>query len=479
MSALLRRPPAGVFAGVLLISLALLPAANYSIDGDSMLAVSRSLALDQSLTVSCDVGYPGRGGDCYSNWYPLLSVLMVPFVLIGHVVAAAAGVRAAAGEEAVALVVPALATAGAAALTTALARSMGASVRASVLAACTFAFATETLCYTRTLFAETLGAFVVTLTVWGFVGDGRRRRLVGLPAIVLVVLTKPQLLLVGPAVGLAVAVSRRKVVPLAEALAATFAGGALFLLYNLLRFESLTDFGGASRTVSLASGGDAPSWLERVGLLTISPRQGLFLFSPVVAVGVVLLWRHRRDSVVLACAGGALAVFAVYLSMPYGNAWGTRYLVPLLPLVCAPLALARGRTARVAVALAAVGFVIQLPTTVAYYQRYYRDSPSKSLQTWSVSNSQLWRIWPAAYRELRDASRSDLAAVINADAGGTSRSDTLVSTVALWFWVLPVAGIPWPAGLFVALLLIGAGVRVLVRTSRGPPARPAAASQLE
>ncbi len=471
MKQVVSRPPVAVFLGVLLISLALLPPANYGVDGESMLAVSRSLAFDHSFAIACGgLGAAGRGGSCYSIWYPLLSIVMIPFVAAGRLLAGAAGIPNAAGEEAVALLVPALATAGAAALTADLARSMGASTRAAVLAAAAFAFATEVLAYTRTLFAETLGAFFVALTVWGFTGDARRRRLVGLPAIALVVLTKPQLLLVGPAIGLAATLSRRSARPIAEALAAALVGGVVFLGYNLLRFGDPTQFGGPARQIAgVADRGPVSSVVYNAGLLTISPNHGLFVYSPVAVIGVLMLWRHRRNPVVLACAGGALGVFALYLLQPFANSWGTRYLVPALPLICAPLALAQGRPARVAVALAVVGLVIQLPTTVAYYQRYARDNGPISQRSWTLSGSQLWRIWPTAYREIRDASRTDPATFLAGNTVGKA-DNTLFETVALWFWVLPVAGIPWEAGLVVALLLLAAGIAVLVRAARGPPA---------
>lgn len=471
MKQVVARPPVGVFLGVLLISLALLPPANYGVDGESMLAVSRSLAFDQTFAITCEnLSVAGRGGACYSPWYPMLSLLMVPFVVVGRLLAELGGIQVAAGEEAMALLVPALATAGAAALVTDLARSMGASIRGAVLAACAFAFGTEVIAYTRTLFAETLGAFFTTLVVWGFVGDARRRRLIGLPAIGFLVLTKPQLLLVGPAIGLAITLSRRSLLPLAEALVATFAGSATYLAYNLLRFGQLTDFGGPGRQIVGADDrGPIASLFYNIGVLTISPTHGLFLFSPVAAVGVLLLWRHRRSPTAFACAGGTLAVFAFYVLQPFGNSWGTRYLVPALPLICVPLARAHGRTLRVAVALATLGLVIQLPTTVSYFERINRDNRGERVRTWSVSDSQLWRIWPAAFRQLRDASRTDPSSYLNPNRV-ESADGTLLQTVALWFWVLPVAGIPWQAGLVVALLLLATGIAVLVRAARGPPA---------
>lgn len=284
----------------------------------------------------------------------------------------------------------------------------------------------------------------------------------------LVILAKPQLLLVGPALGLAVAYGRRSVVPLVQALGATFVGGSLFLLYNLLRFESLTDFGGVTRTVGVRKGRGGIAVLPHdVAQLLVSPRSGFLLFSPVAVIGIALLWRHRRQPVVLACAAAALAIASFYLLLPFGGGWASRYLVPTLPLICAPLALATGRTARAAVVLVAVGFVIQLPTTVTYYEGYYSDNPG-SFKCWRVADSQLWRVWGSSYRQFAAASRTDPGELLRANRLG-SRDATNLKTVALWFWVLPVAGIPWQAGLVAALAMIAAGIAVLVRAARGPP----------
>jgi hypothetical protein len=476
------RLPLAIFGGVLLIALALMPPADYGVDGESMLEVSRSLAFRGSFAVPCDatgLGIRGSGGACYSQWYPLLSIAMVPFVLLGGALATVGGVPSSAGEELAALVVPALATAGAAAFTAALALELGADRRRAVFAAVALVFGTEVLTYTRTLFAETLGALCVAAAAWGLLGTTRKRRAVGMVAVVLAILAKPQLVLVGPAIGLALALHGRSLWPLVRAGGATLAGGLIYLAYNKLRFATGTDFGDSSRQVSddrLTPG----ALLEGLGVLTISPRQGVFVYSPVLAVAVWSLWRHRRSRLAMACLGGAVGVLAFYLSNPFSGNWASRFLVPALPLVCVGLGVLRPRAMRVAVVLAVVGFVIQLPTTVAYYQRYYRDarlriSPAESDRrniNWSLVETPLWRMWPAAYDELREASRTDPRLLVESrDERGPN--DSLLKTVALWWWLLPVAGIPWALGLLLSVLVIGAGTLVLVRAARGPPPAPA------
>lgn len=477
--ALVRSVPLAVFAGVLLIALALMPPADYGVDGESMLETGRSLAFNGSFAVPCDsgLGLPGSGGACYSQWYPLLSIVLVPFVLVGRVLAGLGGVPNAAGEELVALAAPAFATAGAAAFTAALALELGADRRRAIFAAVALAFGTEVLTYTRTLFAEPLGALCVAAAVWGLLGRSRGRLAVGMAAVVLAILAKPQLVLVGPGIGLALALRDRSLWPLVRAGTATLAGGLLYLVYNKLRFSTGTEFGDSSREIS--SDRLAPlALLEGLGVLTISPREGVFLFSPVLAVGVWSLWLHRGHRAAAACLGAALAILAFYATNPYSGGWASRFLVPAAPLVCVGLGVLRPRAMRVAVALTVVGFLIQLPTVVAYYDRYHRDvalrvaaeraKGHRDTLTWNFGESQIIRMWPIAIDELRDAARTDPRVLVD-DPDEQGPNDSLLKTVALWWWLLPVAGVPWIVGLLLSLVVITAGVLVLVRAARGPP----------
>lgn len=179
------RNPAGtlvrVLAGMALVLLALSPPLNYASDGSSMLAVTEGLLDHGSFAISCgDPGaVHGAGGACFSNFYLLESLLLVPFVALGRGLGTLLGAPTRYTGAAAALALPALCTAGAATLTVAMARERGAGRRGAVLAGAAFALGTEALTYARTLFAESLGALAVALAAWGSSGASPRRRALG------------------------------------------------------------------------------------------------------------------------------------------------------------------------------------------------------------------------------------------------------------------------------------------------------------
>src|SRR6266478_7670362 len=77
--------------GFALVFTALLPPGIYSVDGNAMLAVSESLVTHRGFTVPESLGVPGVGERVYSHWYPLLSILAVPFVYAALLASRVAG----------------------------------------------------------------------------------------------------------------------------------------------------------------------------------------------------------------------------------------------------------------------------------------------------------------------------------------------------------------------------------------------------
>ena len=461
-------------AGVVLVGLAILPPGSYSIDGRAMLAVSDSLITHGSFSVPCEIGTPGRGGACFSAWYPLLSIAMLPFTAIGRGVAALAGIAPRPVETVVALLVPVLASAGAAGFTARMAREAGASARAAVAAGLGLFLGTELLTYSRTLFAEPLAAFLVAMAAWGLLGTGRRR-VAGHVAIALGILAKPQMALVGLGIAAGLAVRDRDLRPLARAGLATAAGLAVYLVYNYLRFGDLLDFRGPASSFSEAVGDFGGRRVDPLPLravrglavLLVSPQNGLLLYSPLALLGAAALLRRCRHSrTAAACLGGALAVLAAYILLPYGGGWGTRYLVPALPLAAVGVALLRGRLARIAVGLACLTLVSQLPNLVAFYQRNYRESAPQAraegrivpaYDAWNP-RPQLVGVWPSAVHQLRDAADTSPEALLTSSGSPTDNQEDLLRTVALWWWMLPAVGIPAWLGAGFSVLLAVAGL---------------------
>ena len=439
--------------GLSIIYLVLIPPYLSSIDANSMFAVSESLVVDLDASVPCEVSgsdVVGSGGECYSAWYPLISFLAVPLVLLGRIAGTILGIEESYVAMEFALVVPALAAAGAATASAAIALKLGASRRGAVLAALAAGFGTEMLTHARYFFAETTAAFLVALAVWGLTDVGRRRG-IALLALGLVVLAKPPLIVIGPALGAALAVQSRDWRKFIAPASASGLGAATYLLYNWLRFEDPTEFGGGDRF-------DVGNYFsfdlfKILGLLLISPGKGLLWFSPVAVLGAIVLWRHRKSETGLLCIAGALGVLAIYIGHPYGGwDWGGRFLVPAIPLLCAALGTLRGRFAAAAVVLVAFAAAMQIPTNVAFYERAYAEAREESVyleyERWTPSGSPLLRMWPAMVNQLQAARESDVDKIEEAGTPSESVIDRpLFKVVALWWWMLPAVGVPWLFGL--------------------------------
>lgn len=484
-----RRPLLAVFFGFALIELALLPPGIKTIDEHSMYAVANSLVTGDGFTVPCDPSaIPGRDG-CYSPWYPLLSVLTVPFAALAHLIGSVTDASPVRIGHALGPAVAGLSAAGAATFTTGIARRLGAAWPVAVLTGVAFAFGTEGLTYARSFYAETLCALLAAGAVYLLAPGGEpppRGRRWGYAALALAVLAKPPMVVVGPAIGLGRAIAARDPRKVIAPSLASAAGVVAYMAFNWLRFNDALNFGGESRQVG---GSMYLSWdaVEALGLFTISPGRGLLWFSPVAVLGAIALARRRRDPLPLCCGLVSLAILFVYLPNPgIGDNWATRYLVPALPLLCAGLVLLDRRWLRLAVVLVVVGAVIQVPTTLSFYARYFgeiRDAGGQPADVyWSVRRTPLVQSWPAMDRQLEAAADTDVRTLLDEpeaplDVGQPIppvEQQELGKVVALWWWMLPIVGVPQLLGLGVALAMIAAGVALLRGVARaGPPQAPA------
>lgn len=76
--------------------------------------------------------------------------------------------------------------------------------------------------------------------------------------------------------------------------------------------------------------------------LLFSPLRGLFAYSPLLLLslpGLIGLWQRQRAeaALILGCTGLTVLLFSAW-SSGEGLSWGSRFLVPLIPLLCVPLA---------------------------------------------------------------------------------------------------------------------------------------------
>jgi hypothetical protein len=152
------------------------------------------------------------------------------------------------------------------------------------------------------------------------------------------------------------------------------AGVAAVLAYNAFKFSNPLETGRGSVGHPLL--GMMPIGL--IGLF-LSPAKSILLYSPTYLFGLLGLRRLIRSSelpfvIVAACL--ALHIFlTASLKFWAGEwAWGPRYLVVSLPLVCIGLPFVTGRQLRAALAGAVgAGLVVQLLAISVDHQRYYLE----------------------------------------------------------------------------------------------------------
>src|SRR4051812_1062060 len=171
--------------------------------------------------------------------------------------------------------------------------------------------------------------------------------------------------------------------------AAVYAAGAVtgalpLFAYNLWAFGSVTHLSYANAVKEQGITGhdvlgsnesgffgvNVPS--PRVALELLFSSKGLFTLAPVLVMGVVgavLMWRRGRRAEA-ATIGGVFAVYLLYNSgywLPYGGGTpGPRFLMPLVPFLALPLALAYKRFPVTTFALAVPSALFMLTATLTF-----------------------------------------------------------------------------------------------------------------
>lgn len=223
----------------------------------------------------------------------------------------------------------------------------------------------------------------------------------------------------------------------------------------------------------------APQYADQNGLtgslgmglygLTISPNHGLFVFAPWLLLGLLphgirSLSRPHR-TVVCALALGAVAYTLLIASLQQWAKieWGPRYVVPILPVLIVPAALAavelwKGQRGRVVVAaLALASFATTLPAAIVNYSYVVTDYPGAADPA-SPQPRQLMGVYAALGAALNGHDLEGPAAILDDPErlAGLRFPDLLIARLAERGGTSRVAG--WT--LLVALLLgAGWGVR--------------------
>jgi hypothetical protein len=220
------------------------------------------------------------------------------------------------------------------------------------------------------------------------------------------------------------------------------------------------------------------------GLLTC-PGTGLIFYCPaVVAVAIAsrAIFKRWEGALILAVAGAYLAEHALWISWDEPWSWGPRLLLPVLPVLPALMALTALRERRrrwLLVPLTVGGFVVNAPTLISFYERYYQEAEaahiSAAARTWNFRYAPMFRIWGAAWRKSADAYRNaDQVGAFVHQAGSAPLAASVESLrtlkiVNLWWWMLPALGIPRAAGAAVSSALLICGLWLIARALARAP----------
>jgi hypothetical protein len=453
--------------GTSLIYLAFLPPGIYAIDGNSILAVAESIVTQHNLTVPAGLGIPGRNGQIYSSWYPLQSVLAVPFVMTASFAARLLHAPLHFVAAALVGVLPVLFTAATVALVALISLQLGSSLQAARRASLCFAAGTIAMVYARTFYADPLLSLLIAAGIYlVFVRTNRTIRLAALVAL-LAVLAKPTGIFVAPALSAYLFLKKTPVrLSLIPALGGSL-GLLLYFVYNFFRFSNPLTFG-QPWVFSLSA---LP---QGVAGLLFSPGRGIIWYSPAVLLAIPAIrkaWKKKPTEALL-IAGlflGFLGLHSLYENWHGGWSWGPRYLLPTLPGLMALTGLLEGRMAKALLYLSFLGFLVNAPTLISFYERYYAEANEQGITDsqlyWSAVHAPLLHAWGAASREIADARNQDVRELFHhrSTPSETIASSRALRIVAVWWWVLPIVHIPRFVGFACSLAMVVCGCWLLLR----------------
>lgn len=313
-------------------------------DAVTMFEVARSIVDRGSLDVPqtlAEETWRGADGRYYAPFGIGQSLYDIPFLLAGRLVVRRTGLEL--GEpdtvpKALVAVASTLSAAVAAAFGFLLAWRLSSRQTASLIAAFVLAFGTLLWPYARFGFNAALTTAALAVGVYGIAAgaaDGSRRLLAaGGAALGLALLTRHEMTLAALAslawLGWELGRDRGRIGKFVAAALPIAAAVLVSLTLNAVRF------GGPLR-----SGHEPAFAFEGFAAFLISPSGALPLYAPAAICGIGLVPLARRNAIARLFLAVAVVMFVFYGSLEDWlgtRSYGPRYLVPLLPLLVAPLA---------------------------------------------------------------------------------------------------------------------------------------------
>jgi hypothetical protein len=289
------------------------------------------------------------------------------------------------------------------------------------------------------------------------------------------VLAKPTGIVLGPCLGGYLLCKRQPAGRWTAPLCGTTAGLLIYFAYNWVRFADPLNFGQPGHfSLSVVP-------IALAGLL-MCPGTGLLWYCPaIVAVAAVpaAIFKRWESLLILAVASAYLAEHAVWGYWEEPWSWGPRLLLPGVPGLIAFTALLERRRQWLLIVLTIAGFIVNAPTLISFYERYYQEATAAKVSTeariWNPRYAAAFQIWGAAWRETADAyeNADQVGAFVhqagNAPLAASVESSRALRIVNLWWWMLPAVGVPRIAGATISLALLIIGLWLIARALARAP----------
>jgi hypothetical protein len=344
----------------------------YSSDAQAMYETGRALAFQQSLFLPESYGLPqiyqtsaGRWVSQYDLGLPLLAA---PLIWSSDGLGAWQAWNRYAFSAYLLAYLPALASAAGLAWTADLAQELGAGRRETLWMILAAGLASPVWVYGRQFFAEGVLVGCLVGAVWSIHRGGYWGA--------------------GLALGLGIAIRLHFILylPIFLYYAWRVRGGGWKLLagpllaLSLLAYHNFLRHGEPFQLSYPGQGFSTAPWYGVLGLL-LSPDKSLFLFCPPLLLSFYAwpaFWRQHRvlAEMLLLMSLGGLVFFGAWWAWGGGWCWGPRFLVPLYPLWCLPLAWLEGKKWPLGgLILLGMGFNILgiLSNVNAHYARFMLD----------------------------------------------------------------------------------------------------------
>jgi len=338
-------------------------------DGADMLAVTHSILHHASFAVPAGYGVLGRGGHYYAKYGIGLSLVALPLVAVGDVLAVVLGHQTQLESFGAATTMPII-TGLLSMVLWHMSRRLGASRRWATLIAVGSVVGTFALPYGKDFFSEPLTALGIAIAIERLLAQKYWAAGLGVG---LAIITRPETLVLAPLWPLIVWRYRdlRGAASFALAIVPSIVIDAL---YDWLRF------GNALKSGYGNEGFTTPFFHGAAGLL-FGTNKSVFIFAPIVILLILLavrMWREHQLYVALAATNFAVFFVLNALWNPWqgGWAWGPRLILPGVVCAMPLLAGVKGRLEhRATIVLLGVGLAVSASTILVPTEAQQLDHP--------------------------------------------------------------------------------------------------------